>query len=232
MVPSFISALMTSTALTDMRCASSPTVMVSGTGISRATSSLGWLNEVCCSAVACAVARTAARMPAGDAAAHVAARLDGAAAHGIVAHGGGRLGLLGLLVDLAHLARLRRVQRALDRRAGDRRLGLLDRCLRFARGGLLLRLAALALLLLAHFRRLQSRTAARGGALPAGAPRAPSRRSTAPRAAEAPPGRAPPPAFRRRSPPLPARMGRASRTRASCAPRPGWCAPCPTCRTS
>ena len=31
---------------------------------------------------------------------------------------------------------------------------------------------------------------------------------------------------------LPPRMGRASRTRASCAPPPGWCAPCPRCRTS
>ena len=43
MVPSFISALMTSAAFTDMRCASSPTVMVSGTAISRVTGSAGWL---------------------------------------------------------------------------------------------------------------------------------------------------------------------------------------------
>ena len=44
MVPSFISALMTSAALTDMRCASSPTVIVSGTAISRTTGSVGAAN--------------------------------------------------------------------------------------------------------------------------------------------------------------------------------------------
>ena len=49
MVPSFMSTLITSAAFTDMRCASSPTAMVSGTAISRVTGSAGWL-KVCCSA--------------------------------------------------------------------------------------------------------------------------------------------------------------------------------------
>ena len=47
MVPSFISALITSAALTDMRWASSPTVMVSGTATSRTSGSVGWANVVC-----------------------------------------------------------------------------------------------------------------------------------------------------------------------------------------
>src|SRR5512132_312315 len=46
MLPSFISTLMTSTALTDIRCASSPTVIVSGTAISRTTGSAGCANAV------------------------------------------------------------------------------------------------------------------------------------------------------------------------------------------
>ena len=46
MLPSFISTLMTSTAFTDMRCASSPTVMVSGTAMSRTTGSDGAAKEV------------------------------------------------------------------------------------------------------------------------------------------------------------------------------------------
>ena len=40
-VPSFIITLMTSAAFTAMRCASSPTVIVSGTAISRTTGSVG-----------------------------------------------------------------------------------------------------------------------------------------------------------------------------------------------
>src|SRR5688572_18229931 len=47
MVPSFINALITSAALTDMRWASSPTVMVSGTATSRTSGSVGWANVVC-----------------------------------------------------------------------------------------------------------------------------------------------------------------------------------------
>src|SRR6185436_1508471 len=46
MVPSFISALITSAAFTDMRCASSPTVMVSGTATSRTSGSVGWAKVV------------------------------------------------------------------------------------------------------------------------------------------------------------------------------------------
>ena len=46
MVPSFISALMTSAAFTDMRWASSPTVMVSGTATSRTSGSVGCANVV------------------------------------------------------------------------------------------------------------------------------------------------------------------------------------------
>ena len=47
MVPSFISVLITSAAFTDNLCASSPTVMVSGTGISRTTGSSGWVTATC-----------------------------------------------------------------------------------------------------------------------------------------------------------------------------------------
>src|SRR5687768_4462709 len=47
MVPSFISALMTSAAFTVMRWASSPTVMVSGTATSRTSGSVGCAKVVC-----------------------------------------------------------------------------------------------------------------------------------------------------------------------------------------
>src|SRR3954470_15713993 len=47
MVPSFIRALMTSAAFTDMRWASSPTVMVSGTATSRTSGSVGAAKAVC-----------------------------------------------------------------------------------------------------------------------------------------------------------------------------------------
>ena len=95
-------------------------------------------------------------VPAPYAAAHVAARLDRATAHRIVAHRRGRLGLLGLLVGF-RVSRLRRMQRALDDSARRLRLGFLDRHLRFALCGALLGLAALALLLPLQLRRLQRR---------------------------------------------------------------------------
>ena len=101
MVPSFISALITSAAFTDMRCASSPTVMVSGTAISRTIGSVGCAKRGLLAAELRRRCRPPPRrMPAADAAAGVAARLDRAPARGVVAQDRGRLCLLRLLVGL------------------------------------------------------------------------------------------------------------------------------------
>ena len=73
MVPIFISALITSAALTDIFCARLPTVIVSGTRTSCTIGSVGSENA-CCAAVpgSVAIARMAvlARVPAGAAGVH------------------------------------------------------------------------------------------------------------------------------------------------------------------
>src|SRR6266436_4432647 len=63
MLPSFISTLMTSAALTDILCARSPTVIVSGTITSRTTGSAGALN--CGAASAAVAAAVLCRAPLG-----------------------------------------------------------------------------------------------------------------------------------------------------------------------
>ena len=220
MVPSFISALMTSAAFTDMRCASSPTVMVSGTATSRTSGSVGCANVVCSPPRRWRGGgrrRGACQPPTPPPASPRV--LIGAPARGIVAQHGGRLRLLRLLVGLRVAGRrLRRVQRG-RRRCRRRRRG--GRRRRFGR--LLLGFACAR----APAFRLQLGGLQLGELLLARAPLA--SRSSISFAIDGRRRRR-----RRRRRRLGGdrrggrpRPGRASRRRASCAPRPG---PCGTCR--